>query len=112
MRGLFDYLDCNGPEFEYLGHFRRPEFLMAGHNWEDSEGETRTDDVFKQDQYVNFRNEMAENDRANQSPGESEDATKGSRVFGSGDDPRVNADKRTRDEMETQIFPGGGQRHL
>lgn len=28
----FKYLDTDGPEFSYLGHFRRPEFLEEGHN--------------------------------------------------------------------------------
>ncbi len=32
MSDLFDYLDCSGEEYAYLGHFRQRQFLEAGHN--------------------------------------------------------------------------------
>lgn len=32
MSDLFSYLDCNGPEYGYLGHFRAADYLYEGHN--------------------------------------------------------------------------------
>lgn len=37
MSDLFAYLKCDGPEYDYLGHFREREYLEMGHN--DIEGD-------------------------------------------------------------------------
>ncbi len=89
MDDLLGYLDVSGPEFAYLGHFRQRQFLVQGHNYVDSEGETREG----LDPYY-----------TRPGAGQPEQATTGSREFGTGDSATI-VPPLTQDKSE---YGGGG----
>ncbi len=110
MTDLFAYLDCSGPEYAWLGHFRQREFLEAGHNVDPYEDPDTAPlyfsdpDVFKQSQTQNFTREIREDRIANNPVGEAEHETTGTRQFDTEDMLHVVPGmSRTKDELNRGI---------
>ncbi len=50
---LLSYLDCSGPEYDYMRHFCKREFLAQGHNdGAGSEGTSGMDDASATNNYL------------------------------------------------------------